>query len=635
MKRTIPKILALLSLFISLSLVAQTTTSFKEFEKIETASKLIQVERSSIAGVKEGNDNFVSVKRIDHPGLAGLVPDSAHIAAKNKLTWENINSQGVRRNALVDSLRVNVAYEANTFNNVTPMDNNIAVSNGGIVVSVVNTNIYITDSVGTRLQSRVMNASFFDNAALNSTIYDPKVLYDPDYDRFILVILHGSNSTTSRVLVCFSRSNNPAEDGWNVYTFNGNAFLNNLWFDYPNIGINSKELFITGNLFTNTSNSYANKVVFQIGKENGYDGTTLNSRLWGAASGGAMLRNDDNNLPFTMVPAPYAFVPNTMEDMYFVSTVANGGSKIYLYRITNTLDKNPSIEVTSAGIQMFRAERFSSQRNTGVLLISGDARIKNAYMQNGIIHTVHTSASPSNFSSINYTRIDINSRLATNKVFFDEANDYAFAAIAPFSNNEEDPTALIVYTSSSVAKFPEIGVITCNREMAFSKPKVVKDGESFVSIFTSNNSTRWGDYSGIHKRYGTGRPEVWISACYGANTPNTQLTRHWRNYNAQILSKEGEEVLQVNSQVSIWPNPVQGSFRDFNLAFNAAEDGTYTVEIYDMVGKRIRQVYEDILVKGNYRLVFSANDLSIGTYLLVINRNGENVLSERILIADK
>jgi short-subunit dehydrogenase len=52
-------------------------------------------------------------------------------------------------------------------------------------------------------------SDFFNDPVLIATIYDPKVIYDSGADRFVLVVLHGSNAARSKVLVAFSKTNNP------------------------------------------------------------------------------------------------------------------------------------------------------------------------------------------------------------------------------------------------------------------------------------------------------------------------------------------------------------------------------------------------------------------------------------------
>ncbi|MEX2597907.1 MAG: hypothetical protein WEC59_13360, partial [Salibacteraceae bacterium] len=96
---------------------------------------------------------------------------------------------------------------------------------------------------------------------------------------------------------CFSQSNDPAGN-WNVYELPGNPLNNSSWFDYPHIGISENDLFITGNLFSN-SGQFNQSIVFQMDKSAGYAGFS-NVPL-----------NTYNNIPggsigsFSLVPVGY------------------------------------------------------------------------------------------------------------------------------------------------------------------------------------------------------------------------------------------------------------------------------------------------------------------------------------------
>jgi hypothetical protein len=142
---------------------------------------------------------------------------------------------------------VTKSFEGNLFNGGAPPDNSLAISNGGLIVSAVNANVIVYNTTG----SLLWFGSFWDifkNPALTEIIYDPIVMYDSEADRFVFIAIHGFSSVKSKVLVAFSKSNNPVE-GWYTYELSGNPFNNNCWLDYPKLGISNNEIFITGNLF--------------------------------------------------------------------------------------------------------------------------------------------------------------------------------------------------------------------------------------------------------------------------------------------------------------------------------------------------------------------------------------------------
>ena len=77
--------------------------------------------------------------------------------------------------------------------------------------------------------------------------YDPKVIYDPMEDRFVLIFLLGNAPPSTYIVTCFPETSDPTGD-WNVYFLDGDPFSTGHWSDYPAIALSEEELFITINL---------------------------------------------------------------------------------------------------------------------------------------------------------------------------------------------------------------------------------------------------------------------------------------------------------------------------------------------------------------------------------------------------
>lgn len=180
------------------------------------------------------------------------------------------------RSSTVDAPRLLNGFQGNRYSGQIPNDNDIAISKGGFIVSVTNTLVDIYNVNGQRLSSSSLTV-FGGNVTTNGVIhYDPRVIYDPNADRFIVLFLEGDVSSTSQVVVAYSRTNDPTQ-GWNVYGFRTDEA--NLWTDYPHVGISNDELFITGNLFLDTVPPTGSRargvIVWQASLQDGYDGNTI------------------------------------------------------------------------------------------------------------------------------------------------------------------------------------------------------------------------------------------------------------------------------------------------------------------------------------------------------------------------
>ena len=157
--------------------------------------------------------------------------------------------------AVLPTLSIGQSFVANPWGLSTPNDNDMAISNSGHLISVINTNILVRNTV-TNVNSPVKSLAVFTTPinALHQE-FDPKVIYDPVKDRFVLVCLVGFVDTTSKIIVGFSQTNDPAGN-WNLYALPGNPLNNNLWSDYPMIAMTDKELFLTDSNKWVKSSSY-------------------------------------------------------------------------------------------------------------------------------------------------------------------------------------------------------------------------------------------------------------------------------------------------------------------------------------------------------------------------------------------
>lgn len=138
-------------------------------------------------------------------------------------------------------------FLGNVNNGNSPLDNSIAISDGGWIVSVANTTIEFYNTSGVNTYYNTIPNFFNDNTITNT--YDPFVIYDSGADRFIFFAQECSgNSANSFLLICFSKTNNP-NDGWWTYKLTGNPLNNNTWFDYPKLAVSTNELYIAGICF--------------------------------------------------------------------------------------------------------------------------------------------------------------------------------------------------------------------------------------------------------------------------------------------------------------------------------------------------------------------------------------------------
>src|SRR5437867_3910845 len=145
-------------------------------------------------------------------------------------------------------------FQGNVVNGFVPNDNTMAVSNGNRLITAINSNLYMYDITN---DSLLLSPILYDFTPTSLGVpagsrFDPKAIYDPVADRFILVYLNlnGNTNTTmvssTRAIIGFSATNDPT-GAWNMYVLQGNPVNDTSWTDYPAIAITQDELFLTCN----------------------------------------------------------------------------------------------------------------------------------------------------------------------------------------------------------------------------------------------------------------------------------------------------------------------------------------------------------------------------------------------------
>ena len=274
-----------------------------------------------------GNPNHVNTTVVLEPMPFITTPEAIAVKAEKALHKryhaDHHNTTPTSRITPV----IDASFEANVSVDETPSSNTIAISDDGIIVSANNDGIIYFTEAGTQLYNAKW-VNFFDDNQLTSSFFNPRVLYDPVEERFILVVLHGKTSGTSRVIISFSKSENP-EDGWNVYKLPGNPLADGSWFDFASIGISTNEVYVSGNLIEGTT--FKKAIVYQINKTDGYVAGFLDWQFW----------TDFFNGPISITPASYGQHGDYGPGIYLVSSAAAGDDAYWFWDLDNDIGGNP------------------------------------------------------------------------------------------------------------------------------------------------------------------------------------------------------------------------------------------------------------------------------------------------------
>ncbi len=595
-----------------------------------------QAKHTYFSHKKKATINFASISQDYSPTL--LVKEMPKPGSK-KIEYYNYPentthfSNNKKSQTTLSHLYVGSSFFANPYASSTPTDNDLAISDSGIIVSVINTNILIYNTK-TATQSPVKSLSAF-TAPVNNRHqeFDPKVMYDPKADKFVLMCPVGFVDSTSKIIVGFSQTNDP-NGNWNLYTLPGNPLNNHLWSDYPMISMTEKELFLSINLLYNDSSwqtGFVETVIWQMKKDSGYAGLPLGSYLHhNIKFNGKAIRN--------LCPVKGGsklYSPN----MFFVSNrnLASQNDTVFLVEVTDTIAA-PTGTLTARALvtnQPYYFPPSGRQSAPTQSLATNDSRNLGAFYENNKIQYVHNTKNPANnFVSIYYGVIN-NPQSAnptiSGYIINNDSIDFAYPNISYAGLNNTDNTSIISFDHSSNKIFAGVSAVKADGNGNFSNLLKIKDGACYVNVLTGNLE-RWGDYSGSQRKYN--KPgEVWMSGYYAYNISSLNKNKHGA-WIAQ-LATDSNMVTSTPSTLSknetptlIFPNPTEETF---NIDIHLSQPEYLSFELFDANGRLVELLLKDWVKTKDNTFSFSLKDVSKGIYFLKITGNHDTVITKKVV----
>ena len=535
----------------------------------------------------------------------------------------------------VDTIIVDYAFSGNPYNYSAPNDNTMAISNDGIVVSAVNTNIIFYDTKKDSLLKKMTLKQFSRSLdGISNHQYDPKAIYDYQYDRFILVYLAGSGTSgSSHIIVAFSTTNNPLDD-WNLYAVEGNPFDDDSWTDYPAIALTDKELFITGNLIKTGNGSwqtsFKQSLIWQMDKQKGFDGEELNMAIF----------SDINyqDIPCRNIHPVRGGNKFYGPEMYFLSErnfdIAN--DSFFVMKIEKYLedgDVNLDIDVIIAD-EKYGMPPNALQPILTDSLATNDSRVLGAFFYDNKIQFVGNSVDVNTGHASFYHGV---LNLAENKrsihlnVFSDSVLEYGYPNISFCGTTAESQQSIITYNYTSYKTFPGMAAfIFKGSDDAYSLPTILKEGECGIKVL-NGTLQRWGDYSASQPMYN--KPgQVWTSATYGKKRNSLRVYGTWiASLNTQLVDEvdlaDGE-----NIETKVYPNPA--SSEPVIIEFKLEESEVIIVQIVDINGKFLDEIYHQEAKRGRNRISFLTTQLSNGLYFVIIKSEEKIIKTHKISVVN-
>lgn len=402
----------------------------------------------------------------------------------------------------------------------TPNDNTVAFSKDSILLAAVNTRIWAWDlkSDTFHFPQQFLSLTQASGLQTSANASDPRLLYDPAEDRWVLLFFVGNTPSTSEIVVCFSQTNDPAE-GWNMYTLPGNPLNNNRWSDFPSMAFTDDKLVMSINLIipgVSWQVGFDGTVIWEMDKAAGYSGSaTLPSELHhGIQYNGKWIRN------LVAVNGWNGYVSSPMwasnrnfsaqnDTMFFLrrNDSAVGGTHSYdIFNVPTTIPY---------GVPPDARQPASDPNNSNYHLSTNDGRWLGALeMSDGSIHVVSTTRDfNSNRCAIYYGQIPNpwTPDSLHGQIIAHPSRDLGYPNLVAIGNESCDQELLIAFNHSSATEKAGFSAVYKANDGSISDFVTIKEGEGLVNKLSGPE--RWGDYFGLQTVYHDPQ-KVWSAGFY-------------------------------------------------------------------------------------------------------------------------
>lgn len=525
------------------------------------------------------------------------------------------------------------------FTSSIPNDNHMCVGNNGDVISVLNSTIRVykggsdlSYNVGLSYFGRIEAKNDWPNGKKSLTgSYDPKAMYDPVSDRFIVAWLDGRVSFDTRIVVAVSHTNDAA-GGYSIYHLEGNPLDDKSWTDYPILSQSEGDIFITVNLLRDSASwqtAFKQSVIWQMDKDQLYQDRKLETTLWHNIQ--------HNNKSIWSICPVDQYHKSPSKEMYFLSVRPSDmrNDTLFLHKISNTQRSGlaaHTYEVLKTQLDYGLAgSAFQPQAN--FRLQTNDSRILTAIYYYGHIQYAQNSINfETTAPSIMHGSITkpIGPWKVSNTLITSDSMDFGYPSMAYMGNGNTDHRAVLSFSHSSKTVFPGVSMVKIEKNTNVSPIIRIKAGNDIINSFIADTMERWGDYTGIQRKYDTDNV-LYLSNSLGFQGKPTAGTYIGRLRFVPEASTFKDETAQV------FPNPSSSGVYYYKFStLNDASNDYYSIRVHDLgTGKIVFEREQEVMVSGELVLKLDLSFLSSGTYNLQFIRkndiNGDiDLFNERI-----
>jgi hypothetical protein len=507
-------------------------------------------------------------------------------------------------------------FASKSYDGYYPPDPHGAVSSN-YVVGTVNDELYIQDRSGNLIIDIALK-NFWAPVHQTIRLFDPRLVYDPNMQRWFLVTAANAESDSSSILIAVSQSEDPTAS-WNLYKVKADP-AGESWADYPNIGFNKNWVAVTVNLFGDTSDNSDTGRIYLFNRSDLAKGLSPAMKMFNVDQG--------------VIPA--VTYDSTEDDLYFMEVYSEPAGQLQMLKATGAIGSESIINVGYPAIHMTWAPipsnylDFGPQLNDTAHIQCNDDRMGNVLVKNGAIWCTHTVFLPAGArptrSSILWWSISTNADVLQTGLIDDASanNFYAFPSIAVNKYND----ALIGYSLFNAQQYASAAYSLHDHSQTVGSandPYTFIKGEN-TYYKSAGNRNRWGDCSATVVDP-LNDVDFWTINEYAESTAD-----NWGSWWASVsgLDSINHDPIPNSVEVLLAPNPNNGNF---DMYINGAINTPLQFDIYNMIGQHIYTKSVTNAATGYIWISQLNGTLLQGLYIARIKVNGETI-EKKIVVKD-
>lgn len=513
-----------------------------------------------------------------------------------------------------------------------PNDNHMCIGNNGDIISVLNSNLRVYKggsnleyNVGLAYFGRIEPKNNWPNGKQSLTgSYDPKAMYDPIADRYTIVWLDGRVSWDTRIMVAISETNDAA-GRYSIYHLDGNPLKDSSWTDYPILSQSENDIFVTVNLLKDNQpwqTAFKQSVIWQVDKKKLYNDKNLTTTLWSG------IQYKGKSI-WSICPVDQ-YYKSPRKEMYFLSVRPSDfkNDTVFLHKIDNTQASGTakfSYKILK-GDKEYGLGGSAYQPTNNFRLQTNDSRVLTAiyyygniqYAQNSIHFQTTAPSIMHGFIS------DLEGPTAvSNTLINSDTMDFGYPSMVYMGKGTIDHTAMLSFSHSSKTVFPGVSLVKIEPDKKISPIIRIKSGNDLINSFAADTAERWGDYSGIQKKYNE------EGIFFLANSVGVKNRSSAGTYIGRLVFNAATGTVEEDKAI-VFPNPGNGYYY---FKFNNEVPQEYQLTVTSLSnGKAI--IEQKLMVTDCGEIVIKNNlsALSHGNYHLRLTRviDNKDILDEKV-----